>query len=361
MPTFCQNRAREDHHWTLSKLRYFIIPVFYTFTFTLTACGTNPGVQNITYLEPAAIPSSAIAAAQATATTLPPPAGSVSEAFETGSNTKAQPVISAELDSENEPMQCPFTFKTGLISLTDCTSGLNGILLTSRAGEILLYDRSLSSTPPPTQVASQNQHSPRGTTNDVATLAGTRIKSVSNLSATVTKPEKQNGTTQALLTGAYSQSGRPFKAGGKTPEAGFDAAGFTSWVYGQKGIRFPKNLEAQANNGRQVIREELRPGDLLVYRGASKGKNEYHVGIYTGQGNFLHTNSKTGVVTETAAFGRQFEPYFISGRRYFDDPQAAPLTDSQKMMATSSAIKLALAELGPNDKLKRPKIKARRR
>jgi hypothetical protein len=78
------------------------------------------------------------------------------------------------------------------------------------------------------------------------------------------------------------------------------------------------------------------------------------VGIYSGQGNFLHASPKAGVVTETDAFGPQYAPYFLNGRRFFDDPGAAPLSDNQKMAATSTAVKLALTELGPNDKVVKP-------
>jgi hypothetical protein len=139
--------------------------------------------------------------------------------------------------------------------------------------------------------------------------------------------------------------------------AGFDAVGYTHWVFASEGLILPKTPAGLAAAGAAVTKEALRPGDVLIYRNPADQVNGWHVGIYSGQGNFLHASPKAGVVTETDAFGPQYAPYFLSGRRFFDDPGAAPLSDNQKMAATSTAVKTALAELGPDDKvvMARPK------
>lgn len=367
MPTFCQVCTRKDHHWFLSRLKYLLIPFF----FTLTACGAGTVSQNSASIAPAITPPvtatritiPTVADEVTPRTAVAPPAVVTVTTENTDAPVAIQPTPKVNLSSSSVSVQRPASFGPGLISLVECTTGLNGHLLTSRAGEIFLYDNGLS-TEEPLRQAEAGLFSPIGlglgsgvmNVAKAAPSAGTSGKTALATQSTAPK----DGLTQFLLTQAYKQSGRPYKTDGQTPETGFDAAGYTRWVYAQKGVKLPRDVGAQAKSGRQVIQEELRPGDLLVYRDASKPDNEYHVGIYTGQGNFLHTTSKTGVVTETAAFGRQFAPYFVGGRRYFDDPEAAPLSDAQKMAATSSAVKLALAQLGPNDKLKRPKIKPRR-
>jgi cell wall-associated NlpC family hydrolase len=160
--------------------------------------------------------------------------------------------------------------------------------------------------------------------------------------------------TQNLLTVAYEQTGRHYKIGGFSPVAGFDAQGYTCWVFAREGLNLPKTPAALATAGTAVAKEDLRPGDVLIYRNPTDQVNGWHVGIYSGQGNFLHASPKAGVVTETDAFGPQYAPYFLIGRRFFNDPEAAPLSDDQKMAATSTAVKLALAELGPDDKVVRP-------
>ena len=161
--------------------------------------------------------------------------------------------------------------------------------------------------------------------------------------------------TTKLLAAAYEQTGRHYKPGGLSPGAGFDAAGYTYWVFSREGLSLPKTPSALAQAGLAVTKENLRPGDVLIYRNPADKVNGWHVGIYSGQGNFLHASPKAGVVTETDAFGPQYAPYFLSGRRFFDDPGASPLSDTQKMAATSTAVKLALAELGPNDKVVMPR------
>ncbi|UQZ89153.1 hypothetical protein C4J81_08050 [Deltaproteobacteria bacterium Smac51] len=221
-----------------------------------------------------------------------------------------------------------------VIDMVSCTKGLRGSLSTSRAGQSLLADHGLS------------ESSVEGSFMSVPTpMASDYIEPAPSASASI---QVKANVTGSLLMAAYEQTGRHYKSGGQNPGTGFDSPGFTRWVYGQKGISLSKDAQRQASGGRQVAKEDLRPGDLLVYRDPS-GRGSYHVGIYTGKGNFLHAAAKSGVVTETAAFGPQYSPYFVGARRYYDDPKAAPLSDSQKMAAASSAVKTALLELGPND------------
>jgi hypothetical protein len=166
--------------------------------------------------------------------------------------------------------------------------------------------------------------------------------------------QREGDRTEKLLTVAYELTGRHYKLGGLSPLGGFDAVGYTNWVFAREGLILPKTPAGLAAAGMAVAREDLRPGDVLIYRNPADQVNGWHVGIYSGQGNFLHASPKAGVVTETDAFGPQYAPYFLRGRRFFDDPGAAPLSDNQKMAATSTAVKLALTELGPDDKVVKP-------
>lgn len=235
----------------------------------------------------------------------------------------------------------------GLIDQSICTKGLNSSIATSLAGGDLLAANNLGDG----KKFVTARVAPVLTAADLAKNPPAPSAGATDLTDT---PKSGVGSpTEGLLIAAYQQTGRAYRAGGQNPEAGFDASGFTRWVYGQRGITLPRQSSQQAVGGRQVAKEDLRPGDLLVYRDPSGQSNEFHVGIYTGQGNFLHAASKSGVVTETAAFGPQYSPFFVSGRRYLDDPKAAPLSEGQKMAAASSAVKLALSELGPNDKPER--------
>ena len=381
MITFCQDRTRKTDGWGFLKYScIFLLPLF-----SLSACattGTNDELSKQARVAPIEVATKAAVSkfdskAPSTRFVVPTPkVASTSVPSQTQSVTPASAVASSLLKSSpaqivlssvaaGSTQACKIQASSAIvaslqqvpipevINLAECTAGLNGSLLTVRAGDIFLYDNGMKTDVKPSQgVALAAGAMP-------APSAGAQPE-VNVLSPTVFLNSGDN-TTQVLLMSAYQQTGRPFKAGGKAPEVGFDAEGFTQWVYAQKRIKLPKSVTDQATGGRQVVREELRPGDILVYQETAQQGDGYHVGIYTGQGNFLHVTAKTGVVTETAAFGPQFLPYFVSGRRYYDDPKASPLSEGQKMAATSKGVKLALAELGPNDKLKRPKIVPRKK
>jgi len=263
------------------------------------------------------------------------------------------PAVGGLMKAESEDEGAAAPGSMALIDAEACTRGLRGELATVRAGDSLLSDNGLRDG----ELVAEARVNPMLASASIMTApsAGT-----DEIPASPAALHVKLGQTEGLLVAAYQQTGRGYKAGGQAPANGFDASGFTRWVYSQRGLNLPREAKKQAVGGRQVAKEELRPGDLLVYRDPNgKGEAEYHVGIYTGQGNFLHAAAKSGVVTETAAFGPQYAPYFVGGRRYYDDPKAAPLSDNQKMAAASSAVKLALSELGPNDKPDRSVIKTK--
>jgi cell wall-associated NlpC family hydrolase len=154
------------------------------------------------------------------------------------------------------------------------------------------------------------------------------------------------GLTNRLLANAYGQTGRPYRSGGRGPATGFDEAGFVMWLFAQEGVKIPAQTDALVAAGQAVARDELRPGDVLVYR--SPKENGYDVGVYSGNGNFIHASKKHRGVSEAAAFDTEIGPYFVGGRRFVDDPKAAPLSDEIKTAATNGAVKLALSEMGDN-------------
>jgi peptidoglycan DL-endopeptidase CwlO len=85
---------------------------------------------------------------------------------------------------------------------------------------------------------------------------------------------------------AQQYVGSPYRWGGTSP-AGFDCTGFVMWVYGQFGVALPHNESGQLSSGERVDPDELQPGDVLVFANTYR-RGLSHVGIYLGDGRFVH-------------------------------------------------------------------------
>jgi len=87
---------------------------------------------------------------------------------------------------------------------------------------------------------------------------------------------------------AAQMVGKPYRFGGASP-AGFDCSGLVQFSYHQAGLALPHNTEAQRKLSQSVRLSSLRRGDLLFFD--QEGKKNSHVGIYIGDGRFVHAPS----------------------------------------------------------------------
>ena len=100
-------------------------------------------------------------------------------------------------------------------------------------------------------------------------------------------PERAEALLQVLLT-----LGVDYRNGGNSPASGFDCSGLVAHVFREAyGIRLPHNARAQSELGARVSLSELRAGDLVFYNTLNQPYS--HVGIYVGDGRFVHA-PKTG-------------------------------------------------------------------
>lgn len=110
------------------------------------------------------------------------------------------------------------------------------------------------------------------------------------------KPKKADGTLVTgadLLEEAEQYLGIRYVHGGEPPK-GFDCSGFTYYVFNSLGYTLPRSVEAQSRCG-QAVEGDLSPGDLVFFA-TNGGKTPSHVGIYAGDGQFLHApNSRSTV------------------------------------------------------------------
>jgi cell wall-associated NlpC family hydrolase len=99
-----------------------------------------------------------------------------------------------------------------------------------------------------------------------------------------------------VLMRAIGLVGTPYHYGGNTPQGGFECRGLVKFVFRDTaGIRLPRSTrELVAIDAPAVRRDELQPGDLVFF--APGGGGASHIGIYVGEGRFVHAPSTGGTV-----------------------------------------------------------------
>lgn len=107
--------------------------------------------------------------------------------------------------------------------------------------------------------------------------------------------------------------GTPYRYGGSTPR-GFDCSGLVYYAYRKAGIRVPRTTRAQLNRAQRVPLAQLQPGDLLFFRLDRSGVS--HVGIYTGNGHFIHAPSSGKRVSYAAMHDPYWQQRLIAAGRY---------------------------------------------
>lgn len=107
--------------------------------------------------------------------------------------------------------------------------------------------------------------------------------------------EQAGSAFQEVLLSALSLSGTPYKYGGNSPETGFDCSGFVRYVFNQAAnLTLPHGARAISQLGKAIPVEQLQPGDLVFFNTLKKAFS--HVGIYMGNGRFIHAPSSGGGV-----------------------------------------------------------------
>jgi len=134
---------------------------------------------------------------------------------------------------------------------------------------------------------------------------------------------------------ARAQLGKRYKWGGRSPEKGFDCSGLVAYVMSALSLNLPRTARLQAKQGLALSKDtsQLRPGDLLTFGKGKKGAVS-HIGIYVGDGKYIHASSIAGRVIESP-LDRPFSPLikvWRGARRIlaFDDSAAVVGASSGK-------------------------------
>lgn len=118
---------------------------------------------------------------------------------------------------------------------------------------------------------------------------------------------------KTVLQRAFSLLGTPYRWGGTSPDKGFDCSGLVGYVFRTIGIDLPRVSRAMANEGIAITdRDALNEGDLVFF--GRRGRVD-HVGIYIGEGKFLHAPRTGRDVTVSTLTEGYWSKKYMEARR----------------------------------------------
>lgn len=117
-----------------------------------------------------------------------------------------------------------------------------------------------------------------------------------------------------LVEDAHRFLGCPYRWGG-TVASGFDCSGLMMTVYRLNGLILPRTAAEQFGHGKKVSKRRLKPGDLVFFRTAG-GRRISHVGIYIGDGEFIHAPGRGKSVRKASLTDDFYDDSFAGGRTY---------------------------------------------
>ena len=119
-----------------------------------------------------------------------------------------------------------------------------------------------------------------------------------------------------LVETAKGFIGIPYRWGGTSAKKGFDCSGLTMTVYRLNGLELPRKASSQFRAGKPVSSHSLKPADLIFF--ATNGDNQIsHVGIYSGNGKFVHAPGRGKYIRTASLSNAYFKKHYRGARRYF--------------------------------------------
>lgn len=114
-----------------------------------------------------------------------------------------------------------------------------------------------------------------------------------------------------IVAAATDYIGVPYVFGGTSPY-GFDCSGYVQYVFAKSGISLPRTADVQYEVGTPISTTDLVSGDLVFFSTYTYGAS--HVGIYVGDGQFIHASSSRGVTIDSLG-SSYWSSHYIGARR----------------------------------------------
>jgi cell wall-associated NlpC family hydrolase len=142
---------------------------------------------------------------------------------------------------------------------------------------------------------------------------GTAAQRVSTHAWPILEPADP-AAANAVLMRAIGLVGTPYRYGGNTPEGGFDCSGLINYVYRDMlDLRLPRTSRALAGwVGPKIPADRLTAADLVFF---GSGGDVSHVGIYVGEGRFVHAPSTGGTVRLDRLDGPYWRDHYAGAKR----------------------------------------------
>jgi cell wall-associated NlpC family hydrolase len=137
--------------------------------------------------------------------------------------------------------------------------------------------------------------------------------------ASISRLFLRSAQRDSLVQLATSQVGTRYRWGAATPGTAFDCSGLVQWLMANFDIELPRTSRDQARLGLEVPKDptQMLPGDLVYF---SRGRAVDHIGVYIGDGKFVHAaNRRKGVVVSALPTGRS--TWWRGVRRVFTHPE----------------------------------------
>ena len=153
----------------------------------------------------------------------------------------------------------------------------------------------------------------------MAAAARKRLEEVERIAVQAQKTGKTYHFTEAdkkkLLDYAKYFKGGKYVWGGTSPK-GFDCSGYVQYLYKKHNVNLPRTAWAQSKKGLSIDKNDLQKGDLLFFLTDKKrGIPVTHVGIYIGNGEFIHAASKKKGIIISPIYHGYYAKKFVSAKR----------------------------------------------
>ncbi len=126
------------------------------------------------------------------------------------------------------------------------------------------------------------------------------------------------GAAQDLINQGMNYLGIRYRFGGTSPETGLDCSGLVRNVFRNAlGLDLPRTAREMSSMGDKVTRQDLKPGDLVFFNTMRRAFS--HVGIYVGDGQFLHSATRGGGVRIGDLSDSYWNKRFSGARRLLED------------------------------------------